>query len=252
MSSTASGARPAVVAHDIHKSYGSTQAVAGISLTVKAGEFFGLLGPNGAGKTTLIEILMGLRRPDRGSVEVLGRSPWPRNVALLPMLGVQVQTPAFFTRLTAAEHLRTVAALYGVAPGRADEVLRLVRLADQARTRVDQLSGGQRQRLAIAGALCHDPRLLFLDEPTAGVDPRARSELWELLTVLKSDGRTIVYTTHQIDEAEALCDRIAIIDQGHLVALDSPHTLIGTRSYRHTRTATLEDDYLRITGEEPS
>jgi ABC-2 type transport system ATP-binding protein len=244
-----SGIRPAIVAHDIHRSYGEVRAVDGVSLTIEAGEFFGILGPNGAGKTTLVEVLMGLRRPDAGSVTVLGLSPWPRNVALLPMVGVLIQAPAFFVRLTAAEHLRTIAALYGVGRERVDEVLTLVGLADRAGTRVDQLSGGQRQRLAIAGALCHDPQVLFLDEPTAGVDPRARRELWALLAGLKSRGRTIIYTTHQLDEAEALCDRIAIIDHGRVVALDTPHALVGGRPERPT-TPTLEDVYLSLTGKE--
>jgi ABC-2 type transport system ATP-binding protein len=235
---------PAVVARDLHKTYGATRALAGVSLWIGAGEFFGILGPNGAGKTTLLEIFMGLRRADAGQVEVLGASPWPRNVALLPKVGVQVQTPAFFTRLTAGEHLRTLAALYGVTAGRADEVLRLVGLADRAGIRVDRLSGGQRQRLAIAGALCHDPHLLFLDEPTAGVDPHARRELWGLLTELKARGKTVVYTTHHLDEAEALCDRVAIVDGGRVVALDTPHALVGGRA------GTLEQVYLDLTGKE--
>jgi ABC-2 type transport system ATP-binding protein len=237
------GIEPAIIADDIHKTYGDVRAVAGVSLTIEAGEFFGILGPNGAGKTTLVEILMGLRRPDAGSVTVLGLSPWPRNVALLPMVGVTVQSPAFFTRLTAAEHLRTIAALYGVGDARADEVLALVGLTDRAGTRVDRLSGGQRQRLAIAGALCHDPRVLFLDEPTAGVDPRARRELWDLLAGLKARGRTVIYTTHHLDEAAALCDRVAIIDRGGVVALDSPRALVGGRP----ATSSLEDVYLSLT-----
>jgi ABC-2 type transport system ATP-binding protein len=167
-----SQAVPAVVAADVRKAYGELRAVDGISFTVAPGEFFGIVGPNGAGKTTLIEILEGLRRPDSGEVEVLGQRPSPRNRALLPLVGVQMQSSAFFVRLTALEHLRTVAALYGVGHRRADEVLEMAGLSGAAGTRIDKLSGGQRQRLAIAGALTHDPRLLFLDEPTAAVDPR--------------------------------------------------------------------------------
>jgi ABC-2 type transport system ATP-binding protein len=216
----------ALVVRAVSKAYGDVQAVDDVSFTVAPGEFFGLIGPNGAGKTTLIEIMEGLRRPDAGDVEVLGLRPWPRNLTLLPHVGVQTQSSAFFTRLTAAEHLRTVAALYGVGHRRADEVLAQVGLAGKAGTRIDQLSGGQRQRLAIASALTHDPRLLFLDEPTAAVDPQARRSLWQLLRELKQRGKTIIYTTQHIDEAEALCDRVAIIDQGRIVALDTPRALV--------------------------
>jgi ABC-2 type transport system ATP-binding protein len=224
--STSQSAGPAVVARGVHKAYGPVRAVDGVSFSVARGEFFGLIGPNGAGKTTLIEILEGLRRPDAGQVEVLGLCPWPRNFALLPRIGLQTQSSAFFTRLTAVEHLRTVAALYGVDSRRADQVLRMVGLTAKAGTRVDNLSGGQRQRLAIAAALTHEPELLFFDEPTAAVDPQARRSLWELLRELKALGKTIIYTTHHIDEAEALCDRVAIVDQGRVVALDTPRALV--------------------------
>jgi ABC-2 type transport system ATP-binding protein len=224
--STRQSDRPAVVARGVHKTYGDVRAVDGVSFTVGRGEFFGVIGPNGAGKTTLIEILEGLRRADAGEVEVLGLAPWPRNLALLPRLGLQTQNSAFFTRLTAIEHLRTVAALYGVDRRRADEVLALVGLTGKATTRVDRLSGGQRQRLAIAAALTHDPELLFFDEPTAAVDPQARRSLWDLLRQLKATGKTIIYTTHHIDEAEALCDRVAIVDRGRIVALDTPRALV--------------------------
>ena len=236
---------PAVVAEDVRKAYGGVRAVDGISFSVAPGEFFGIVGPNGAGKTTLIEILEGLRRADAGHVEVLGLAPWPRNRALLPQVGVQTQSSAFFVRLTAVEHLRTIAALYGVARRRADDVLELVGLAGSAGVRVDKLSGGQRQRLAIAGALTHDPRLLFLDEPTAAVDPRARRSLWQLLRELKAAGKTIIYTTHHMDEAEALCDRVAIVDEGRVVALDTPHALVN-----RLNEPSLEDVYLALTGKE--
>ena len=250
----------AVLVRDVRKTYGEVRAVDGVSFTVAPGEFFGLIGPNGAGKTTLIEILEGLRRPDAGEVVVLGQRPWPRNLALLPQVGVQTQSSAFFTRLTAVEHLRTVAALYGVGSQRADEGLRQVGLAGKADTRIDRLSGGQRQRLAIATALTHDPRLLFLDEPTAAVDPQARRSLWQVLRELKDRGKTIVYTTHHIDEAEALCDRVAIVDRGRIVALDTPRALVAGLNELTAarvpadrpapggaRTATLEDVYLSLT-----
>ncbi|MDK0519933.1 ABC transporter ATP-binding protein [Streptomyces sp. ML-6] len=216
----------AVVLADVHKRYGDKHAVNGVSLTVPRGEFFGLLGPNGAGKTTLVEIMEGQRRADSGTVTVLGASPWPRNPELLPRLGVQTQTSAFFVRLTAREHLRTMAALYRTDRAAAERALESVGLTDQGDTRVDDLSGGQRQRLAIASALVHEPELIFLDEPTAALDPQARRALWQVLRDLKGAGRTIIYTTHHLDEAEALCDRVAIMVEGSVAALDSPARLI--------------------------
>ena len=221
---------PALVIDDVHKRYGSTRAVDGVSFTVARGEFFGLLGPNGAGKTTLIEILEGQRKADSGTVKVLDTSPWPRDVALLPRLGVQTQASAFFVRLTAREHLRTVAALYRTDDAAAERALASVGLTDQGDVRVDDLSGGRRQRLAIASALVHDPELIFLDEPTAALDPQARRALWQVLRELKGEGRTIVYTTHHLDEAEALCDRVAIMVDGKIAALDSPGKLIAAAS----------------------
>ncbi|MFI6639274.1 ABC transporter ATP-binding protein [Streptomyces sp. NPDC050504] len=221
---------PAVVLEDVHKRYGATRAVDGISLTVARGEFFGLLGPNGAGKTTLVEIMEGQRAADSGRVAVLGEAPWPRNTGLLPRIGVQTQASAFFVRLTAREHLETVAALYRAGRDAAARALASVGLTEQGGVRVDALSGGQRQRLAIASALVHDPELIFLDEPTAALDPQARRALWQVLRDLKSAGRTIVYTTHHLDEAEALCDRVAILVGGRITALDSPAGLVAASS----------------------
>ncbi|MEV6373642.1 ABC transporter ATP-binding protein [Micromonospora musae] len=220
-------AESAVVLDGVRKRYGDVQAVDGISLTIRRGEFFGILGPNGAGKTTLIEIVEGLRQADSGTIEVLGTSPWPRNVALLPRIGLQTQKSAFFARLTAREHLATVAALYRLPADAPDRALATVGLTEHAGQRVGNLSGGQRQRLAIAGALIHEPELVFLDEPTAALDPQARRDLWQVLRNLKAQGRTIVYTTHHLDEAEALCDRVAIVVGGSVVALDTPHRLVG-------------------------
>ena len=210
----------------VSKRYEDRQALDGVSLRIERGEFFGLLGPNGAGKTTLVEIMEGLRRPDSGTVSVLGTAPWPRNVALLPRLGVQTQSSAFFVRQTAAEHLATVAALYAADRAAVARTLDAVGLTEQRGTRVENLSGGQRQRLAIASALVHDPELIFLDEPTAALDPQARRDLWDVLRGLKAAGRTIVYTTHHLDEAEALCDRVAILVAGRIAALDSPRGLV--------------------------
>ncbi|WP_433894384.1 ABC transporter ATP-binding protein [Streptomyces sp. CA-111067] len=217
---------PAVVLDGVTKHYGEVHALDGVSLTVGQGEFFGILGPNGAGKTTLVEIVEGMRKADAGTVSVFGRSPWPRDIALLRRIGVQTQASAFFTRLTAWEHLETVAALHGLDRAAARRALDLVGLGDKERSRVDDLSGGQRQRLALATALVHEPDLIFLDEPTAALDPEARRSLWGVLRELRSEGRTIVYTTHYLDEAEALCDRVAIIAGGRLAALDTPGALI--------------------------
>ena len=210
----------------VTKRYGELVAVDGVSFDVRPGEFFGLLGPNGAGKTTLVEIIEGLRPADAGTISVLGRPPWPRDVGLLRRIGVQTQSSAFFTRLTAREHLDTLAALYGLDRAAASRGLEAVGLSDKAGSRVDDLSGGQRQRLAIATALVHDPELLFLDEPTAALDTEARRSLWEVLRGLKQQGRTVFYTTHHMDEAQALCDRVAILSRGRLAALDSPGNLI--------------------------
>ncbi|MFD9706269.1 ABC transporter ATP-binding protein [Lentzea sp. NPDC059081] len=218
--------RSAVVVRDIRKSYGELKAVDGVSFTVAQGEFFGILGPNGAGKTTTLEIVEGLRKPDSGEVSLLGESPWPRNVKLLPRIGVQLQASSFFEKLTAKEQLQTFGSLYGVSAGTAADMLELVGLADKANERENKLSGGQRQRLSIACALVHDPDIVFLDEPTAALDPQARRNLWDVLRAIQERGKTIVYTTHYLDEAEILCDRVAIMDEGRILALDRPPVLV--------------------------
>jgi ABC-2 type transport system ATP-binding protein len=211
---------------DLVKTYGSLAAVDGVSFEVAEGEFFGILGPNGAGKTTTLEMIEGLRRPDGGEVRLLGESPWPRNQALLPRIGVQLQASSFFERLTAREQIHVFADLYGCSPKRADEWLERVGLVDKAAARVEDLSGGQAQRLSIACALVHDPEVVFLDEPTASLDPQARRNLWDLLSGLNDSGRTVVLTTHYMDEAEALCDRVAILDHGRLLRLGTPAGLV--------------------------
>ncbi len=216
----------AIEATDLTMTYGDLRAVDGVSLTVGEGEFVGILGPNGAGKTTLLEMVEGLRRPVSGTATVLGEPVWPRNPGLLPRIGVQLQASSFFERLTAREQIHTFAALYGVAARHADEWLERVGLVEKADSRVEDLSGGQVQRLSIACALVHDPELVFLDEPTAALDPQARRNLWELLSGLNDSGRTVVLTTHYMDEAEVLCDRVAIMDQGRILELDTPAALI--------------------------
>jgi len=215
-----------IVVEDLRKNYGELAAVDGVSFSVADGEFFGILGPNGAGKTTTLELIEGLRKPDGGRVSLLGENPWPRNAALLPRMGVQLQANSFFEKLTAREQLETFASLYGIGPAVAAEMLELVGLTDKADTREDKLSGGQRQRLSIACALVHQPDVVFLDEPTAALDPQARRNLWDVLRAIQGEGRTIVYTTHYLDEAEALCDRVAIMDHGRILALDAPATLV--------------------------
>jgi ABC-2 type transport system ATP-binding protein len=217
---------PAVVAADLRKSYGELKAVDGVSFTVAEGEFFGILGPNGAGKTTTLEIVEGLRQADSGSVTLLGENPWPRNPKLLPRIGVQLQASSFFEKLTAKEQLQTFGSLYGVTSKVADEMLDLVGLSDKANVQENKLSGGQRQRLSIACALVHDPDVVFLDEPTAALDPQARRNLWDVLRAIQARGKTIVYTTHYLDEAEILCDRVAIMDKGRILAMDAPATLV--------------------------
>jgi ABC-2 type transport system ATP-binding protein len=204
----------------------AVHAVDGVSFEVRRGEFFGILGPNGAGKTTLLEIIEGLRRPDGGAVTVLGERPWPRNLKLLPKIGVQLQASSFFERLTAREQIHTFARLYGVPARQADEWLAVVGLADQADQRNEKLSGGQQQRLSLACALVHGPDLVFLDEPTAGLDPQARRNLWDVLPEINGQGRTVVLTTHYLDEAEGLCNRVAILDYGRILQVGAPARMV--------------------------
>jgi ABC-2 type transport system ATP-binding protein len=215
-----------IAARDLRKSYDSVAAVDGVTLEVAQGEFFAILGPNGAGKTTTLEILEGLRKADSGEVTVLGERPWPRNPKLLPRIGVQLQASSFFERLSAREQIQTFASLYGVSARRADEMLGIVGLTEHAQVRAEKLSGGQAQRLSIACALVHDPELVFLDEPTGALDPQARRNLWDLLRQINADGRTVVLTTHHMDEAETLCDRVAIMDHGKILQAGPPAALI--------------------------
>lgn len=216
----------AIDVQDLTKRYDDLTAVDGVTLQVADGEFVGVLGPNGAGKTTLLEMIEGLRKPDGGEVRLLGEPVWPRNPRLQPRIGVQLQASSFFERLTAREQIRTFASLYGVGPGPADEWLERVGLTDKAGARVEDLSGGQAQRLSIACALVHDPELVFLDEPTAALDPQARRNLWDLLSSINESGRTVVLTTHYMDEAEVLCDRVAVMDHGRILQFDSPAALV--------------------------
>ncbi|WP_300540526.1 ABC transporter ATP-binding protein [uncultured Nocardioides sp.] len=237
----------AIRVRDLTKVYGEVRAVDGVDLDVADGEFVGVLGPNGAGKTTLLEVVEGLRRPDSGTVEVLGEQVWPRNAAVLPRIGVQLQASAFFERLTAREQIRTFAALYDVSPARADDWLERVGLGEKAASRVEDLSGGQAQRLSIACALVHDPDLVFLDEPTAALDPQARRNLWDLLRGIHEAGRTVVLTTHYMDEAEVLCQRVAVMDAGQILRVGTPADLIRDLG---APARNLEDVFLHLTGRE--
>ena len=216
----------AIEVTDLRKRYGTLAAVDGVSFQVESGEFFGILGPNGAGKTTTLEMIEGLREPDSGSVTLLGEKPWPRNSRLLPRIGVQLQASAFFDSLTAREQLQTFADLYGVPHARVDEMLAEVGLTASVNVRAEKLSGGQAQRLSIACALINDPEVVFLDEPTAALDPQARRNLWSLLQSMNDRGRTVVLTTHYMDEAEILCDRVAIMDGGKILRLGPPADLV--------------------------
>ena len=222
----------ALLVRDLRKYYGNVRAVDGLDLTVAPGECFGLLGPNGAGKTTTIEVCEGLLVPDAGRVELLGLT-WAREASeLRQRLGIQLQETQLADKLTVAETVRLFRSFY--ARGRTvDEVIALVQLGEKRDARVGKLSGGQKQRLALACAIVGDPDLLFLDEPTTGLDPQSRRQLWELITDFKAIGRTILLTTHYMDEAEMLCDRVAIVDHGRVIALGTPRELIGSLGAEH-------------------
>jgi ABC-2 type transport system ATP-binding protein len=209
------------------KKYGDLTAVDGLDLEVDTGECFGLLGPNGAGKTTTVEILEGLNEPTAGRVEVLGMR-WDRDErALRQRLGVSLQETHLPDKLTVEENLRMFRSFY--LQGRPlEEVLEMVGLSDKRAAWTERLSGGQKQRLAVACALVSDPELLFLDEPTTGLDPQSRRQLWDVVLGFKSRGRTVLLTTHYMDEAERLCDRVAIVDKGKVIALGTPRELIAS------------------------
>ncbi|PGY08055.1 ABC transporter ATP-binding protein [Bacillus sp. AFS031507] len=207
------------------KNYGSFKAVSGVHFQVRKGEIFGLLGPNGAGKTTTLEMLVGLRKPDEGTA-IIGSHDILRELSKVKeIIGVQLQSTSLFELLTVEEILKMYASFY---PSHISisQLIEDVLLTEKSKSRIKGLSGGQKQRLAIALALVHDPHVIFLDEPTTGLDPQARRTLWDIVLQLKNKGKTIVLTTHYMDEAHNLCDRIAIMDQGELIALDAPSQLV--------------------------
>jgi ABC-2 type transport system ATP-binding protein len=243
----------AIVVEGLRKRYGSLVAVDGISFRVKEREIFGLLGPNGAGKTTTVEILEGLRSADDGRARVGGIDVRRDPQKVKNVIGVQLQSSAFFDGLNLLELLDLFAALYKRTVD-AMAILKKVDLSEKARAKVSTLSGGQKQRFSIATALVNEPQILFLDEPTTGLDPQARRNLWELAQSIRAEGRTIVLTTHYMDEAQTLCDRVAIMDHGKILAMEPPDALIqrlldkGFKGERVERSANLEDVFLDMTG----
>jgi ABC-2 type transport system ATP-binding protein len=219
----------AIVVDNFSKSYGSNRVVDQLNFTVRRGEIFALLGPNGAGKTTTVETLEGYRTPDQGTIRVLGLDPLRQGTILKPQIGVMLQQDGLYPALTAREVLQLFAGYYE-SPRSVDELLERVGLGAAAKTRCRRLSGGQKRRLALAVALIGNPTLIFMDEPTAGMDPQARLVTWDIVRDLKKQGVTILLTTHLMDEAERLSDRVAIIDHGRLIALDTPSNLTGAQN----------------------
>lgn len=237
------------------KTYDGKNVVDGISFEVQKGEVFGILGPNGAGKTTTLEMLEALRTIDGGSATVAGINVAEDPYGVRKIIGVQPQTPSFQDKTKLSELIELFAAAYGEKVS-VDQFLADVQLQDKKNSFVENLSGGQKQRFSIAAALVHNPLVFFLDEPTTGLDPQARRNLWELVREVRDKGVTIIITTHYMDEAEILCDRIAIMDAGKIVKLDTPKNLIkqllkkGFKKEQHVEQANLEDVFIDLTGKE--
>ena len=244
---------PVIIANDIRKKYEDIDAVNGISFQVRRGEIFGMLGPNGAGKTTTVEILEGMRNADSGEAIIDGINVEKDPTSVKSIIGVQLQQNAFFDNLKLSEIVGMYAQLYETKVDPI-EVLSRVGLEGRKNSKYAQLSGGQKQRLSIAVALVNDPVILFLDEPTTGLDPQARRQVWALVKKIRDDGATIVLTTHYMEEAEELCDRIAVIESGEIIAIDTPNALIdqllatGFKPEKRLREATLDDVFLNLTG----
>jgi ABC-2 type transport system ATP-binding protein len=217
-----------IVAENLKKYYGKTKAVDGVSVSVHAGEIFGMLGPNGAGKSTTIEMIEGLRVPDAGSVQVLGMRQPKQARDIKRRIGIQLQTTSLYPRLTVIEILDLFRSFYDGQPTiPTADLIRMVDLDEKRDTRSKALSGGQKQRLSVALALVNDPEILFLDEPTTGMDPQARRQLWSVIEHLRARGKTILLTTHYLEEAEQLCDRVAIVDHGRIIEMGTPVELVG-------------------------
>lgn len=238
---------------DLVKNYGSFQAVKGISFDVKEGEIFGLLGPNGAGKSTTLEIIETLREKTSGKIMVDGFDLDKEPGEIKKIIGVQLQSSGYYPGLNLVQLIHLFCGLYNreVAP---IELLETVNLKDKAKSKFKDLSGGQKQRFSVATTLINQPRIIFLDEPTTGLDPQARRSLWELIKDIRKRGTTVIITTHYMDEAEYLCDRIAIIDAGKIIALDSPDAMIdklvasGFERPKEVKKANMEDVFIHLTG----
>ena len=249
------GEEPVIYVDGLTKRYDDLVAVDSVSFSVFRGEVFGILGPNGAGKTTTVEILEGMRQPESGTVLVDGIDVIKEPRRVKAIIGVQLQSSSFFDGLSLAEILGVFSSLYKghSAP---ESLLESVQLGEKAGSRYKELSGGQKQRFSIAVALCNDPLVLFLDEPTTGLDPQARRHMWEQIKDLQKRGKTIVLTTHYMEEAEELCDRVAVMDDGRIIALDTPGALIdelldrGFQKSRPAKMANLEDVFLDLTGKQ--
>lgn len=240
---------------NLTKSYGSFDAVKGISFDVMEGEIFGLLGPNGAGKSTTLEIIETLREKTSGEIIVYGLNLDTHPNDIKKIIGVQLQTSGYYPGLKLTELISLFSGLYN-RPVNAMELLDTVNLRDKANSKVKQLSGGQKQRFSIATTLINKPKIIFLDEPTTGLDPQARRNLWDLIRGLKDGGATVIITTHYMDEAEILCDRVAIMDSGRIISLASPDKLIddlvatGFERPKEVKKASLEDVFINLTGKE--
>lgn len=238
---------------NLKKRYGDKQAVDGVSFNVKKGEIFGILGPNGAGKTTTLEMMETLRPIDGGTATIDGINVAENPQKIKYLIGVQPQTPAFQDKTKLTEVIEMFAAAYGERVD-AMQFLRDVDLEEKAGSYVESLSGGQKQRLSITTALVHSPKVFFLDEPTTGLDPQARRNLWSLIEKVRDRGISVIITTHYMDEAEVLCDRIAVMDNGKIVAIDTPKNLIkqllkrGFKKEQHVEQANLEDVFIDLTG----
>ncbi len=246
-------AKPVINVEKLKKVYGDNTVVNDISFQVEKGEIFGILGPNGAGKTTTLEMIEGLRDIDGGTASIDGINVSEDTNKVRAIIGVQPQSPAFFDKTRLTELLEMCGALYGRRVN-ATELLDEVQLSEKSKSYFESLSGGQKQRFSIAAALVNEPLVLFLDEPSTGLDPQARRNLWELIEMIKKKGITVVLTTHYMDEAELLCDRVAIMDKGNILVLDSPKHLINsllTRGFKkdsHVQQANLEDVFIDLTG----
>ena len=244
---------PIIEVKNLVKTYGSLQAVNDISFSVLPGEIFGLLGPNGAGKSTTLEIVETLREKTSGEVFVCGFSLDEQAANIKQVIGVQLQSSGYYPGLNLVQLIELFGGLYGCRVNPI-EILSLVNLQEKAKAKVKELSGGQRQRFSIATTLVNQPRVIFLDEPTTGLDPQARRNLWELIRTIQQQGTTIVLTTHYMDEAEYLCDRIAIMDKGKIIALDTPDRMIdqlietGFERKKEMKAANLEDVFIQLTG----